>query len=131
MTKQEYFRWDYPELPFIVSNAACELDNLYLRDSSVLNSKSVHELSDLLFGLVNHAKEKNFIDCSDVCILYELLLPNEQERNKDQFLRKIGETASKLSSYPKISKKDSEDLRDLCVAINKNIMKYRSIIYCI
>lgn len=124
---KEYFRWDYFELPFIASSAAIELDNLYRQPKLNNDSEPIETICTLLSNTAELMRERDFVDPATFAILYGVLTPNGKKRNYRSLADEVDRFCEKMKRFPNISREESEELRNICVAASKSLMRYRCV----
>lgn len=125
-----------PNLPFLASNAAIELDNLLLRRKPTL--KYVYILSEKLrnsFEIdISNGATRSLIDPTTLTVLGEAVNKSQAQptvTKVEELIEKACSIASDLSkrNFPKDNREKLEGMRDFCVAFSHLVSAYHKSIF--
>lgn len=125
-----------PDLPFLASEAAVDIDNLLSDSSSEV--ESVKRLADILNnsfkGDVPGNSFKSFMDPATVTILGTAVIGSSSKnvslKQVDDLLEKASLFAKSLSRENLLENRDElEEARDFCIALSRSVVAYRKSIH--
>jgi hypothetical protein len=127
-----------PELPFLASEAAVDIDNLL--SGSSMEDESVRRLAGMLNNSlkedVSENSLKSFMDMdpATVTILGTAVIDSSSEKVS---LQKVDDLLDKASQFAKLLSRENllenrgelEKARDFCIALSRSVVAYRKSIY--